>query len=97
MSVSQVTDVPMLSGGFITLGMVTAPTNVRLRRTKIICTIGPASWSEKNMGILLDSGMNVARLNFSHGDHPGHQMVYDRLRKVAREKNRNLASECSVV
>jgi len=40
-----------------------------LRKTKIICTIGPSSCSTEILGKLLDCGMNVCRLNFSHGDH----------------------------
>ena len=62
-----------------------------MSKTKIVCTIGPASWSEQNLGILMDSGMNVARFNFSHGDHEGHGAVLERLRKVAAQKSRNIA------
>ena len=91
MSVSNSSEVPMLAGGFITYDMVTAPVNTLERRTKIVCTIGPASWSEEGLGILMDSGMNVARFNFSHGDHEGHGQTLDRLRKVASEKSRNIA------
>jgi pyruvate kinase len=81
----------MLSGGFINLEMVKTPPPTGERRTKIICTIGPASWSPENLGILMDAGMNVARLNFSHGDHEGHGQVLDRLRTAAKEKSRNIA------
>mmetsp|Transcript_2062 Transcript_2062/g.4777 ORF Transcript_2062/g.4777 Transcript_2062/m.4777 type:complete len:544 (+) Transcript_2062:83-1714(+) len=91
MSVSNSSEVPMLAGGFITYDMVTAPVNTLERRTKIVCTIGPASWSEEGLGILMDSGMNVARFNFSHGDHEGHGQTLDRLRKVAAGKSRNIA------
>lgn len=91
MSVSNTSEVPLLAGGFITLDMVTAPVNTLNRRTKIVCTIGPASWSEENLGKLMDAGMNVARFNFSHGDHEGHGQVLDRLRKVAIAKRRNIA------
>ena len=52
------------------------------RKTKIVCTLGPACWSESGLKSLLDAGMNVARFNFSHGTHEAHQEVLDRLRKV---------------
>src|SRR5271167_2883364 len=55
------------------------------RRAKIVCTIGPASNSEEMMRELMLRGMNVARLNFSHGSHQDHARVIHRLRKVAAE------------
>ena len=57
--------------------------------------MGPACWSKENIGTLMDSGMNVARFNFSHGDHQGHGAVLDRLREVASEKSRNIAGASS--
>ncbi|MFX1511367.1 MAG: pyruvate kinase [Promethearchaeota archaeon] len=53
------------------------------KQTKIICTIGPASQDEESLKKLVGAGMNVARLNFSHGTHEQHQEVFDRIRKVA--------------
>jgi pyruvate kinase len=53
------------------------------RRTKIVCTIGPASASEAQLRALVERGMNVARLNFSHGDHAGHGATLTRLRALA--------------
>lgn len=50
------------------------------RKTKIVCTIGPACWSQEKLGELIDAGMNVARLNFSHGDHATHGETLSRLR-----------------
>ncbi len=61
-----------------------------LRRAKIVCTIGPASNSEAMIRQLMLSGMNVARLNFSHGTHDEHAQVIQRLRKVAGELNRTI-------
>ena len=73
--------------------IVTEPLSTLYRRTKIICTIGPASWSEEGLGKLLDAGMNVARFNFSHGDHGTHKATLDRLRAVAAAKARTCAGE----
>lgn len=58
----------------------------RLRRTKIVCTIGPSSASEEKLGQLIDAGMNVARLNFSHGTHDEHGEVIRLIRKHAKER-----------
>ncbi len=55
------------------------------RRTKIIATIGPATQSEAMLHQLLRSGVNVARLNLSHGTHDDHTVVYNRLRDAAKE------------
>jgi hypothetical protein len=53
-----------------------------IRKTKIVCTMGPACWSEVELKKLLEGGMNVMRLNFSHGSHEGHLEVLQRFRKV---------------
>ncbi|MBQ4650373.1 MAG: pyruvate kinase [Firmicutes bacterium] len=53
-----------------------------MRKTKIVCTLGPASSAEETMEAMLKAGMNVARLNFSHGTHEGHGETIDRFRKV---------------
>ncbi|MDA0376128.1 MAG: pyruvate kinase [bacterium] len=50
-----------------------------LRRTKIICTIGPSSWDKDILVTLADEGMNIARLNFSHGTRESHQEIIDRI------------------
>ncbi|MCA9796690.1 MAG: pyruvate kinase, partial [Candidatus Eremiobacteraeota bacterium] len=54
-----------------------------LRKTRIVATIGPASSSEEMIEKLLEAGMNVARLNFSHGTHEQHAEVFARLRKIS--------------
>ena len=90
---SSTSTAPKLHGDLITLDMVTSKTSTKSRRTKIICTMGPACWSEVGIGILMDAGMNVARFNFSHGDHEGHGACLERLRKVAAEKCRNIAGK----
>ena len=56
-----------------------------MRKTKIICTIGPSSDNEETLTQMCQAGMNVARLNFSHGTHEEHQQKIDLIRKV-REK-----------
>ncbi|MGA7358285.1 MAG: pyruvate kinase [Candidatus Sulfotelmatobacter sp.] len=60
------------------------------RRAKIICTIGPACQSEAAMRDLLRLGMDVARLNFSHGSHPDHARNIERLRRAAEKENRTV-------
>ncbi len=62
-----------------------------LNKTKIICTIGPASQSQKVMEELLLAGMNIARINFSHGDFSGHKDVIENLRKAEKATGRRLA------
>lgn len=61
-----------------------------MRRTKIICTIGPASESPEKIKQLLDAGMNVARLNFSHGSYEEHGNRIKDLKSVAEKSGVNL-------
>ena len=56
-----------------------------MKKTKIVCTIGPASESEEKLEQLIESGMNVARLNFSHGDHDEHLTRIKRIRKISEK------------
>src|ERR1051326_4562871 len=62
-----------------------------MRRTKIVCTIGPASDSEDMLARLISAGMNVARLNFSHGDHDYHRKVIRRIKQVRRAMDKPVA------
>lgn len=56
-----------------------------MKKTKIVCTIGPASESYETLVALINAGMNVARLNFSHGDHAEHLERINRIRKAEEE------------
>jgi pyruvate kinase len=59
-----------------------------MRRAKIVCTLGPAVDSYDQLKTLVEAGMNVARLNFSHGTHAEHEARFQRVRKVAEETGR---------
>jgi pyruvate kinase len=61
-----------------------------LRHAKIICTIGPASESEEVLANFVRNGMDVARLNFSHGSHQDHARNIERLRRIARQAGRSV-------
>jgi pyruvate kinase len=60
------------------------------RKAKIVCTLGPSSNSEAAIRDLMHLGMEVARLNFSHGSHEEHARVIDRLRKVSEKEGRTI-------
>ncbi|MBR0577326.1 pyruvate kinase [Proteiniclasticum sp. BAD-10] len=62
-----------------------------MRKTKIICTIGPTSESEETIRELIKAGMNVSRHNFSHGDHATHRMKIERVRAAADELGKTVA------
>lgn len=60
------------------------------QKTKIICTIGPSSWSSEKIEELVDAGMNVARLNFSHGTHEEKLEAIKKIKKIRRETGKNI-------
>lgn len=62
-----------------------------MRKTKIICTIGPASENKETLSEMCLAGMNVCRLNFSHGSHPEHQAKIDLIKEVREELNLPIA------
>ena len=62
-----------------------------MRKTKIICTIGPASENEEVLTQMCLAGMNVARLNFSHGTHPEHEKKIELIKRVRQKLNLPIA------
>ena len=61
------------------------------RRAKIVCTLGPATASPERIRGLVEAGMDVARLNFSHGSHADHEQVYRQVRRNAEAAGRAVA------
>ena len=60
-------------------------------RAKIVCTLGPSSSSPERIGELIDAGMSVARLNFSHGSHEDHAKMLQVVRSEAEKRNKAIA------
>lgn len=61
------------------------------RKVKVICTLGPSSYQEETIEKLITAGMNIARLNFSHGDHDFYRGLINRIRHVAARLNEPVA------
>lgn len=74
--------------GEVSAGVWTMP-NVR-RKTKIVCTIGPSTNTKEMIWKLAETGMNVARLNMSHGDHTSHQKVIDLVKEYNAQNRENV-------
>ncbi|HEU5139843.1 MAG TPA: pyruvate kinase, partial [Bacillales bacterium] len=62
-----------------------------MQKTKIVCTIGPASETLEQLVRLINSGMNVARLNFSHGDHEEHKARIQNIREASKQTGKTVA------
>lgn len=62
-----------------------------MRKAKIVCTLGPATNSYEQIRTLIESGMNVARMNLSHGTHDDHEKVYNNIRRAAADLGRSVA------
>ena len=65
--------------------------NFSMKRTKIVCTMGPSTDSKEILGALVDAGMDVARFNFSHGSYEEHKGRMDLLKEVRAEKKKPIA------
>jgi len=64
---------------------------MQYRKTKIVCSLGPSSSTDDVVRKLFLAGMNVARLNFSHGSHETHQESIERVRRISRELGKHIA------
>ncbi|HOF41786.1 MAG TPA: pyruvate kinase, partial [Candidatus Hydrogenedentes bacterium] len=62
-----------------------------MRRTKIVCTLGPSSNDLPTIERLLSEGMDIARLNFSHGTHDDHRIVFEAIRQAAARLGKPVA------
>ena len=58
-----------------------------MKKTKIICTLGPASDTKETISAMADAGMNVARLNFSHGTHADHALKIKTIKDKVKTRN----------
>lgn len=63
-----------------------------MRKTKIVCTMGPATADDNVLREMMKSGMNVARQNFSHGDHESHKKVFEQIKRIREELGLPVAS-----
>ncbi|MBQ8815181.1 MAG: pyruvate kinase [Lachnospiraceae bacterium] len=63
-----------------------------MRRTKIVCTMGPSTDQDGMLRQLIENGMNIARFNFSHGDYEEHRRRFDELRRICAELNKPVAA-----
>ena len=68
----------------------------RLTKPKIVATLGPASNSEANLRKLIAAGMDVARLNFSHGTHEEKRETFELLQKLSAENEHQIAILCDI-
>jgi pyruvate kinase len=80
----------LVEGDLAAFAAAPRETTGRLRRAKIVCTIGPACDSEEMILDLMRVGMDVARLNFSHGTHVEHARRIERLRRAAHQLKRTI-------
>jgi pyruvate kinase len=84
------TNKPNMSDDSTALQQLSAPYTAPIRRAKIICTIGPSCNAESHLRELMQAGMDVARLNFSHGTHADHAKIIEILRQTAGSEGRTI-------
>ena len=72
------------------------PVSLNNKHTKIVATIGPASRDPEIIREMIHAGMNVARINFSHGDHKTHGETIDTIRRIAQEEDAVIALLCDI-
>ncbi len=72
------------------------PLDLNRKHTKVVATIGPASRDPETLRAMIQAGMNVARINFSHGDHKTHGETIDTVRKIAAEEDAVIAILCDI-
>jgi pyruvate kinase len=63
-----------------------------MRRAKIVCTLGPSTDTPERLRAIIEAGMDVARLNFSHGEHSEHGRRFQEVRRAAESAGRNVAT-----
>src|SRR6056297_3779259 len=61
-----------------------------MRKTKIVCTLGPATNDKEIIKEVVEAGMNVARMNFSHGNHDEHKQRFDLVKEVEKETGKTV-------
>ena len=81
----------IMENGFVLDNSIEGAEAKGMRKTKIICTIGPACENEETLAAMCDAGMNVARLNFSHGTHEEHLEKIRLIQRVREKKNLPIA------
>src|SRR3954449_124225 len=64
----------------------------RLRSAKIVATLGPASATRERIQALFEAGVDVFRLNFSHGSHDDHRKLFDTIRRIENDTGRPIGS-----
>lgn len=82
---------PLINPSPVVQGMRDFHQGAQIRQCKIIGTLGPSSSSEEVLRQLVESGLNIARLNFSHGDHEMHRRNIDLVRKISKETKYNVS------